>query len=137
MGSVTQIFTRQMHLCVQMRSSWSDRLFLSSELLDEVRFWIGIDVFNGYAIRKIVTCSKVICCDASDTGYGSYVMCNGNVQSVGLWNECDGKKSSTFRELKAILFALHSFCSHLRNEKVKVFSDGQNAWKSCDRNSSI
>ena len=44
-------------LCVQMRSSWSDRLSVSSEFLDEVRFWIRhIDAFNhnGYAIRKIV-----------------------------------------------------------------------------------
>ena len=41
-------------------------------------------------------------------------MCNGNVQSVGLWNERDRKKNSTFRELKAILIALQSFCSHLR-----------------------
>ena len=49
-------------------------------------------------------------------------MCNGNVQSVGLWNERDRKKNSTFRELKAILIALQSFCSHLRNEKVIFFS---------------
>ena len=38
MGSVTRIFTRQMYLCVQMRSSWSERLHVSSEFLDEVRF---------------------------------------------------------------------------------------------------
>ena len=49
---------------------------------------------------KTVTCSKVICCDASDTGYGSHAMCNGNIQSVGLWDVCDRKKSSTFREHK-------------------------------------
>ena len=50
-------------------------------------------------------------------------MCDGNVQSVVLWDECDRKKNSTVRELKAILFALQSICSHFRNEKVKVFSN--------------
>ena len=54
-------------------------------------------------------------------------MCDINVQSGSLWDERDRKKNSTFRELKAILFALQSFCSHLRNEKVKVFSNSQNA----------
>ena len=43
-------------------------------------------------------------------------MCDGNVQSVSLQDERDRKKNSNFRELKAILFALQSFCSHLRNE---------------------
>ena len=54
-------------------------------------------------------------------------MCDGNVQSVSLQDERDRKKNSNFRELKAILFALQSFCSHLRNEKVKVSSNSQNA----------
>ena len=55
MDGVTRIFTRQMYLCVHMRSSWSDRFFVSTEFLDEVRFWIRhIDAFNGHAIRKIV-----------------------------------------------------------------------------------
>ena len=76
---------------------------------------------------KLKTCSKVICCDSSDTGYGFREMCDGNVQSVGLWDERDRKKNCAFRELKATLFALKSFCSHLRNEKVKVFSNSQNA----------
>ena len=65
--------------------------------------------------------------DASDTWYGFHVMFDDNVQSLGLWDERDRKKNSTFRELKAILFALQSFCSYLRNEKVKVFSNSQNA----------
>ena len=52
-------------------------------------------------------------------------MCDGNVQSVGLWDERCRKKNSTFRELKAILFALQIFFSHLLNEKVKVFSNSQ------------
>ena len=44
-------------------------------------------------------------------------MCDGNVQSVGLWDERDRKKNSTFRELKVILFALQSFCNNLRTRK--------------------
>ena len=38
---------------------------------------------------KLQKCSKVICCDASDTGYGFRVMCDGNVRSVALWDERD------------------------------------------------
>ena len=54
MGSVTRILTRQMYLCVHMRSLWFDRFFISSESLDEPDFVFGnIDAFNGHAIRKI------------------------------------------------------------------------------------
>ena len=42
MGSVTRIFTRQMYLCVQMRSSWSERLHVSSEFLEKSDFGFGI-----------------------------------------------------------------------------------------------
>ena len=56
-------------------------------------------------------------------------MYDSNVQSVGLWDERDRKKNSTFRELKAILFALQSLCSRLRNEKVKVFSNSRSHYK--------
>ena len=49
-------------------------------------------------------------------------MCDGNAQSVGLWDERDRKKSSTFRELiKAILFAMQSFCSHLYTRESDSF----------------
>ena len=48
-------------------------------------------------------------------------------QSVRFWNEMESKQSSTFRELKAILYSLQSFRSQVANQKAKVFCDNQNA----------
>ena len=39
----------------------------------------------------------------------------------------ESKQSSTFRELKAILYSLQSFRSQVANQKAKVFCDNQNA----------
>ena len=61
MSSVTHIFTRQMYSCIQSKTTSSETLKVPIKFLDEVRFWIQhINAFNGYAIQKPVTYSKVI-----------------------------------------------------------------------------
>ena len=64
----------------------------------------------------------VVYSDASATGCGAHLDINGEQVCHKQWvlEECG--KSSTWRELSAILFALHSFF-------LKWFSDSQNALK--------
>ena len=46
-----------------------------------------------------------------------------------MWTEEESGKSSTWRELYAIEFALESFCTVLKNSHVKWFTDSQAAAK--------
>ena len=45
------------------------------------------------------------------------------------WSENEGMKSSTWRELYAIEFALRSFCGELKDSRVKWFTDNRAAAK--------
>lgn len=45
------------------------------------------------------------------------------------WHLEESRKFSTWRELSAILFALHSFLPLLKGSYVKWFSDSQSACK--------
>ena len=85
-----------------------------------------IDAFNGYAIKTKFSATPVVYSDANDTGFGGYSALVGPHLSFENWNEFDAAQSSTFRELKAMLFILQSFSKLLSHRKVKWFSDSQN-----------
>ena len=64
--------------------------------------------------------------DASNTGYGGYIVEHGNMVANGQWSEEETRQSSTWRELCAVRLILESFQTFLRNERVRWFSDNQN-----------
>ena len=59
-------------------------------------------------------------------GFGGFSPLVGDRISFGHWNQFEASQSSTFRELKALLYVLHSFSAALSHRKVKWFSDSQN-----------
>ena len=64
--------------------------------------------------------------DASVTGCGAHLDINGEEVCNKQWDLEERRRSSTWRELSAILFALHSFLPLLMGSYVKWFSDSQN-----------
>ena len=47
--------------------------------------------------------------DASDVGYGGYMVEHGNRVTNGQWSEREAQESSTWRELRAVRLTLESF----------------------------
>ena len=114
---------------IQSRQSWNDILPASEGVLQELQFWLNhVEAFNGYPINRPLCFSAILTCDASESGYGAHLcVCKDRKFCSGMWSECERGKSSTYRELKAILLALKSFSSFLTGGgKVKVFCDNQN-----------
>ena len=69
--------------------------------------------------------SKVLFTDASPTGCGGFIegsslVCHKN------WSTEESQKSSTWRELDAINFALEAFANHLAGQAVACNTDDQN-----------
>ena len=66
--------------------------------------------------------------DASDTGYGGYIMHDGNVDQIssGTWKDSESKESSTWRELAAIGRLLPEFAEALRGRVVQWNVDNKN-----------
>jgi hypothetical protein len=71
----------------------------------------------------------VVYSDASATGCGAHLDINGEHVCNKKWDLEERRKSSTWRELSTILFALHSFLPLLIGSYVKWFSDSQSACK--------
>ena len=69
---------------------------------------------------------RVVYSDASDTGYGDYLVAHGNLVANGQRAKDEAKQSSTWRELQAVRLVLESFLTLLKNERVRWFSDNQN-----------
>ena len=64
--------------------------------------------------------------DASNVACGAFVVGTNEV-SHRMWTACEAVKSSTWRELKAIQFALSAFKDLVRDKCVKWHSDSQGA----------
>jgi len=127
LGPIVRLLTRQMYAFVQCRITWNDVLHANDGVREELQFWLHhIDAFNGYSIHRSISFQATLSCDASSSGYGAALLM-GNEQRFcsEMWNVHDCCESSSFRELKAILLALRSFCKLLINCNVKIFTDNQ------------
>lgn len=116
LGPITRLFSRHMYLFIQSWQTWNEVLPVSEGIFQELCFWFRhVEAFNGYPINRPLSCSATLTCDASESGYGAHVtFCNERKFCSGMWSVHDCVKSSTFRELKAVLLALESFSSFLQ-----------------------
>jgi len=117
-----------MHATIQTRLFWDCSFSLSSPLSEELRFWsANIEAFNGYGIQPKLTPGAVPFCDASDYAFGGYRIKLNDQPVSGMFSRFECQQSSTFRELKAIFYAIKAHVTSLRHKKVKVFTDNENA----------
>ncbi|XP_033729387.1 uncharacterized protein LOC117318520 [Pecten maximus] len=76
-GSTVRLRTRELSASLLTRASWNAGVFLSAEALNEIEFWLSnVQTLNdkGSTLRESNKCSKVICTDASEVGYGGFVI---------------------------------------------------------------
>ena len=69
----------------------------------------------------------IVYSDASASGCGAHLDLNGEQVCHKLWEVSEGEKSSTWRELSAIDYALSSFLPIIKGSYLKWFSDSQTA----------
>ena len=94
-----------MYYAIACRESCHDVIVLNEPLIQEFKFWLShTDAFNGYAIQRKFSAHAVVYSDASDTGLGGFSALIGTRECVGHWDQFDAAQSSTYKELKAILF---------------------------------
>ena len=117
-----------MYICIESRSSWNDHVSAPLGVKEELQFWLdNLHYFNRYTILRSFTSTAILFSDASNTGYGSYLVTVGERHASGLWSENERFKSSTFRELKAIYNSLIIFSRFLQGRQLKICSENQNS----------
>ena len=103
-GPVARFMTRSMYTLLETRLSWWELIEITSEAKDELEFWqTSYAEYNCQPIRHSPSAVRVVYSDASDTGYGGFVVEHGPCVAYGQWTECEARQSSTWRELTAVL----------------------------------
>jgi hypothetical protein len=121
MGPVVAFYTRYMYFAIEDRYSWWQFIPIAGLLLRELHFWMSISVsdFRSPIWPQVYKWSVKVNSDAGERGWGAALQsADGVAEARGYMNLCERAKSSTWRELFAILQTLKSFCDLLSNCKV-------------------
>ena len=125
-GSMSRIMTKGMHSVIESRDSWNSEVLISEQAKEELWFWLhNIDNHKETPLQFTPRCSRIAFSDASKNGFAGYIVDVNNSITHGLWAENEKKRSSTWRELKAIEMVLSSQINKFKNSRVKWFSDNQ------------
>ena len=112
--------TRYLHLIINSRRSWNSFVFVQDQGKQELHFWRdNLKNLNGVLFwPPPFVPSKVLFSDASLSCCGAFVH-GSSLVSHRNWSTEESQKSSTWRELAAIKFALAAFEAHLSGLRVR------------------
>ena len=128
LGPVARLMTRCLYTLINSRQAWCEALEITADAKAELQFWLlEIQQFNGQNIWVGPSALRVVYTDASSTGSGGYTVQHGCYIAHGLWLPEEAEKSSTWREIRALRMVLEALKSKLSNERVRWFTDNQNA----------
>ena len=126
-GEVVNLMTKAMHIQIMNTVGWDRKTMMSETVLKELRFWQqSLHHMNGKAILIDSKVDRVVYSDASNVAFGGYTVECGVHNAHGNWNEVESKKSSTWRELKAVQMVFESLIGFLEGSRIKWMTDNQN-----------
>jgi hypothetical protein len=128
MGNLCKLMTKYCYMEIALRQSWGSRLNLkfSDSSIKELQFWLqNIRKYNDRKLKSTERETTLVYSDASCTGAGAYTVGLDETFFHQMWSPDERKRSSTWREMKAIELALLSFKKKLINKSVKWFTDNQ------------
>ena len=122
MGNIVQLKTKRLYKVIDFRTSWDSRINMSQypEAVSEICFWKNN--FKTLNLRKLLILTNFQTTgvlDAGSTGHAANLTIN-NVQYTAYksLSEEESHRSSTWREISAIEFALKAFAHLLKNSSV-------------------
>ena len=126
-GNLTRLMTCSIFSCIARRKNWSSNLQLDSDALNELNFWLNrIDENNGSPMLPQSSCVGIVYSDASETGFGGYLVKCGEHEVTGSWQEHQKLYSSTLRELLAVKYVIISLIDKLNGSSIKWYTDNKN-----------
>ena len=123
-GNIVRLKTRFLYNMIDGRSSWDAKLNLFNfpRARDEIIFWhINLQSLNKKILKSIEQPQKFIFTDASSTGLGAIL--SGSLECHKNFSRQEREKSSTWREMRAISYALNSFIKLITNRSVLCHTD--------------
>ena len=127
-GNIVSLMSRAMYAQISAQNSWFSNFRLEDSVVEELVFWqSNLDHLNGRRIWFKSSAVRVACSDASDTGYGGYIVELGpQVAAQDVWSADLAQESSTMGKILAVRKVLQSFAPKLAGLCVKWHTDNQN-----------
>ena len=74
-GPLVRLSTRNMYRFIEKRISWFEQKLISKNVKEELEFWRdNINIYNGCTFKPRPLTSCLLFTDASDEGYGGFVL---------------------------------------------------------------
>ena len=126
LGDITHLMLRFSHVTILNRSCWDAYFELPVAVLQELTFWKG--AIANLNVRKLfnpVVIHRMVYSDVSDSGCGGYIVNIDNTECIRSWSPSEAKRSSSWRELKAVVVILESVGHLLKDRNVRWYTDNQ------------
>ena len=100
LGPIARFMTRGLYALLNSRYSWCHMLKVSPEAALELQFWLfNLESYNGQSIWHSPSAVRLVYSDASNSGYGGYIIQHRPHIAHGQWSPEEATQSSTWREL--------------------------------------
>ena len=118
-----RFYLRELHNVIGTKLSWNGQVKITRQLKRDLEWWRSVPrQQNGRPIFSPVD-TAYIHCDSSSYGWGAVL--NDDVTAKGIWTTPDREEHITYKELKAVRFAVQSFLPRLRGRRVLLHEDNQ------------
>ena len=121
-GNLARIMTRYCAISIAAAQDWDSEFPLDDYCKKELVFWKSYaKQLNSRAINdeQAKKSNFIVYSDASASGCGAHLDLNGEQVCHKLWEVSEGEKSSTWRELSAVDYALKSFLPIIKGSYLK------------------
>ncbi|VDH91887.1 Hypothetical predicted protein [Mytilus galloprovincialis] len=103
-GNIVYLMTKHLSIDINSVHSWNSYIHLSVDSIDQINFWrFNLHEANVKPFKTDVSWQTIVYSDASNTGYGGYIVENPYNIAHGTWLESEVSTSSTWKELTAVL----------------------------------
>ena len=99
-GHLARFFMRNMYHEIENRVSWYEPKIISKETKDKLECWVNnIYIYNGYTFKPRALTTYLVFTDASDDGYGGFIL-KRLIKEVcsAKFKNCEKQTSSTHRD---------------------------------------
>ncbi|MEW8544538.1 MAG: reverse transcriptase domain-containing protein, partial [Candidatus Thiodiazotropha sp.] len=136
-GNICMIMTRNIQIRIVERKNWDSLLTLSQSVVEELSFWFKmLEVLPFRALFPLNRSpERIVFVDASDFAGAAVLLSSSNQVARYMFSESEAKLSSTYRELRALEYAIQCFSSSLEGHFVKVYTENQNVVRLVSRGS--
>ena len=117
--------TRSMYAQITTAEYWYSPFIINSATKNELQFWcINYNFATGYSFKPRSVVAKIMFTDASDHGYGGFLLKRiGKDVVVGKFDVQEREMSSTARELLAVKYVFQSLHNSIANASIRVYVD--------------